>query len=157
MTLYKKSIGGQKNEWSSQHYRPDEFLWTGVSYGKRSAFSKIILQKRNPIAKHKSTTFHTIHTTMLSVHISHWLMTVLIAVSYATGGYLNFFSKCFTILRILARAVSFFCRPITLALLNFCVSSHLHCSVRLTQVELSADTANTTGGSGNRAARCVRL
>ena len=35
-------------------------------------------------------------------------MTVLIAVSYATGGYLNFFSKCFTILRILARAVSFF-------------------------------------------------
>ena len=67
------------------------------------------------------------------------------------------FSKCFTILRILARAVSFFCRSITLALLNFCVSSHLHCSVRLTQVELSADTANTTGGSGNRAARCVRL
>ena len=85
------------------------------------------------------------------------LMTVLIAVSYSTGGYLNFFSKCFTILRILARAVSFFCRSITLALLNFCVSSHLHCSVRLTQVELSADTANTTGGSGNRAARCVRL
>ena len=120
-------------------------------------FSKIILQKRNPIVKHKSTTFHTIHTTMLSVHISHWLMTVLIAVSYATGGYLNFFSKCFTILRILARAVSFFCRSITLALLNFCVSSHLHCSVRLTQVELSADTANTTGSSGNRAARCVRL
>ena len=30
---------------------------------------------------------------MLSVHISHWLMTVLIAVSYATGGYLYFFSK----------------------------------------------------------------
>jgi hypothetical protein len=27
----------------------------------------------------------------------------------------------------------------------------------LTQVELSADTANTTGGSDNRAARCVRL
>ena len=73
------------------------------------------------------------------------------------GAYLYFFSKCFTILRILARAVSFFCRSITLALLNFCVSSHLHCSVRLTQVELSADTANTTGGSGNRAARCVRL
>ena len=73
------------------------------------------------------------------------------------GAYLNFFSKCFTILRILARAVSFFCRSITLALLNFCVSSHLHCSVRLTQVELSADTANTTGSSGNRAARCVRL
>ena len=120
-------------------------------------FSKIFLQKRNPIVKHKSTTFHTIHTTMLSVHISHWLMTVLIAVSYSTGGHLNFFSKCFTILRILARAVSFFCRSITLALLNFCVSSHLHCSVRLTQVELSADTANTTGGSGNRAARCVRL
>lgn len=71
--------------------------------------------------------------------------------------YLNFFSKCFTILRILARAVSFFCRSITLSLLNFCVSSLLHCSVRLTQVELSADTANTTGGSGNRAARCVRL
>ena len=45
MTLYKKSIGGQKNEWSSQHYRPDEFLWTGVSYGKRSAFSKIIYRK----------------------------------------------------------------------------------------------------------------
>ena len=60
-------------------------------------------------------------------------------------------------MEILARAVSFFCRSITLALLNFCVSSHLHCSVRLTQVELSADTANTTGGSGNRAARCVRL
>ena len=58
---------------------------------------------------------------------------------------------------ILARAVSFFCRSITLALLNFCVSSHLHCSVRLTQVKLSADTTNTTGGSGNRAARCVRL
>ena len=73
------------------------------------------------------------------------------------GAYLYFFSKCFTILRILARAVSFFCRSITLALLNFCVSSHLHCSVRLTQVEFSADTANTTGGSGNRAARCVRL
>ena len=72
-----------------------------------------------------STTFHTIHTTMLSVHISHWLMTVLIAVSYSTGGYLYFFRKCFTILRILARAVSFFCRSITLALLNFCVSSHL--------------------------------
>ena len=73
------------------------------------------------------------------------------------GAYLYFFSKCFTILRILARAVSFFCRSITLALLNFCVSSHLHCSVRLTQVELSANTANTTGSSGNRAARCVRL
>ena len=58
---------------------------------------------------------------------------------------------------VFARAVSFFCRSITLALLNFCVSSHLHCSVRLTQVELSADTANTTGGSGNRVARCVRL
>ena len=61
---------------------------------------------------------------------------------------LKFFSKCFTILRILARAVSFFCRSITLALLNFCVSSHLHCSVRLTQVALSANTANTTGSSG---------
>lgn len=44
------------------------------------------------------------------------------------GAYLYFFSKCFTILRILARAVSFFCRSITLALLNFCVSSHLHCA-----------------------------
>ena len=55
------------------------------------------------------------------------------------------------------KSVSFFCRSITLALLNFCVFSHLHCSVRLTQVALSADTANTTGGSGNRAARCVRL
>ena len=49
--------------------------------GTAQIVAKGLLHIRNPIVKHKSTTFHTIHTTMLSVHISHWLMTVLVAVS----------------------------------------------------------------------------
>ena len=49
--------------------------------GTAQVIAEGLLHIRNPIAKHKSTTFHTIHTIMLSVHISHWLMTVLIAVS----------------------------------------------------------------------------
>ena len=49
--------------------------------GAAQIVAKGLLHIRNPIVKHKSTIFHTIHTIMLSVHISHWLMTVLIAVS----------------------------------------------------------------------------
>ena len=46
--------------------------------GTAQVIAEGLLHIRNPTVKHKSTTIHTI---MLSVHISHWLMTVLIAIS----------------------------------------------------------------------------
>lgn len=59
----------------------------------------------------------------LSVHISHWLITVFTASSIPSGGYLCLFSKCFTNLRIPARALSFFCQSMVRFLRSVSVSS----------------------------------
>ena len=59
----------------------------------------------------------------LSVHISHWLMTVWTASSIPSGGYLCFFSSLLTRRRIPALALSFFCQSIVWFLRSKSVSS----------------------------------
>jgi hypothetical protein len=59
----------------------------------------------------------------LSAYIPHWLITVVMAVSNPSGGYLYFFSSFLTRRRMPARADSFFCQSMERLIRSILVSS----------------------------------